>query len=91
MPKLERWIIASKMVPVLDHETLMQVVSLGGSIGGGWSQIHQHINVNAENKEKIEELLQSRGYEVSNVSDRRLQHPEIECMTHKQPHREGEK
>ena len=80
MPKMERWIVASKMVPVFDHDTLKQIVALGGTIGGGWSQVHQHLNVNVDNKEKIEELLQSRGYEVSNVCDRRLQHPEMECM-----------
>jgi len=84
MPKLERWIVASKMVPIFDQETLKEIVALGATIGGGWSQVHQHINVNSDNKEKIEELLQSRGYEVSNVCDRRLQHPEMEGMKH--PH-----
>ena len=84
MPKLERWIVASKMVPVFDHETLASLVSLGGTIGGGWSQVHQHVNVNVNNKEKIEELLRSRGYDVSNVGEKELQHPEMECM--KPPH-----
>jgi hypothetical protein len=77
MPKLERWIVASKMVPVLDRETLKEVIELGGSIGGGWSQVHQHINVNADNKEKIEKLLFSRGYDVSDVCDKMVTHPEF--------------
>lgn len=77
MPLLQRWIIASKMVPVLDNETLKEIVSLGGSIGGGWAQVHQHINVSSDNKEKIEHLLVSRGYAVSYPGDEVVVHPEI--------------
>jgi hypothetical protein len=76
MPKLERWIVAQKMVPVLDAETLMKIVELGGHIGGGWCLVHQHINVNADNKEQIERLLTDKGYEVVEASSTR--HPEIE-------------
>lgn len=77
MPKLERWIVVSRMVPVLDQETLQMVLALGGNIGGGWAQVHQHINVNADNKEKVEELLRSRGFEVSELSEKLVRHPEF--------------
>jgi hypothetical protein len=89
MPKLERWIVASKMIPVFDQETLHSIVALGATIGGGWSQVHQHVNVNVDNKEKIEELLRSRGYQVSDVSDQQVQHPEMNCMSHMRHHQAG--
>jgi|WetSurMetagenome_2_1015567.scaffolds.fasta_scaffold42302_2 hypothetical protein len=76
MPKLERWIVAQKMVPVLDSEILQKIISLGGHIGGGWCQIHQHINVNSENKEQIEQLLKEKGFEVAEASS--IRHPERE-------------
>ena len=76
MPKLDRWIVAQKMVSVLDTETLHQIIELGGHIGGGWCQVHQHINVNPDNKEKIEQLLLEKGYEVASVSS--THHPEAE-------------
>ena len=77
MPKLERWIVAQKMVPVLDPETLNKIIALVGQIGGGWCQIHQHINVNADNKEQIERLLAEKGYEVVDAAATR--HPEAEA------------
>lgn len=89
MPKLERWIVASKMVPVFDHETLKDIISLGGGIGGGWSQVHQHINVNADNKEKIEDLLRSRGYEISYIGDANVTHPEFFPRLHEQNQTKG--
>jgi phospholipid N-methyltransferase len=76
MPKLERWIVAQKMVSVIDADTLRKIIELGGQIGGGWCQVHQHINVNSENKEQIEKLLQEKGYEVVSASTSR--HPERE-------------
>jgi hypothetical protein len=76
MPKLERWIVAQKMVPVLDAETLRKIIELGGHIGGGWCQVHQHINVNADNKEHIEQLLLEKGYEVVETSS--TKHPEMD-------------
>ena len=80
MPKLERWIIASKMVEVLDRDTMMAVLRLGGQIGGGWCEIHQHVCVNQNNKEQIEDLLRSGGFTVTSVSDRQVAHPE--CHAH---------
>jgi hypothetical protein len=77
MPKLQRWLIAAKRIEVLDAETLRTIVDLGGQIGGGWSQVHQHICVNQENKEKIEQLLQERGFTVSDPEDRVVSHPEL--------------
>jgi hypothetical protein len=75
MPKLERWIVAQKMVQVIDTETMKKILDLGGQVGGGWGRIHQHISVNAENKEAIEKLLQEKGFELSAASE--VRHPEI--------------
>jgi hypothetical protein len=81
MPKCERWIVAQKMVEVIDAGTMKSILDLGGQIGGGWNQIHQHVFVNPENKEKIEELLRARGFEVLNTGE--AHHPEKEA--HGQP------
>jgi hypothetical protein len=75
MPKLERWIVAQKMVQVIDSETIKKILDLGGQIGGGWCRVHQHISVNPDNKEAIEKLLSEKGLEISNASD--IRHPEI--------------
>ncbi len=75
MPKLERWIVAQKMVQVIDAETMKKILDLGGQIGGGWGRIHQHVSVNSENKETIEKLLEEKGFEISAVSD--IRHPEF--------------
>ena len=74
MPRLVRWIVASRMLEVLDKETLRSVLDLGGRIGGGWCLVHQHICVNPENKERIERLLRDSGYTVSEAKEfRRLE------------------
>ena len=75
MPKCERWIVAQKMVEVLDAATIKKVLELGGQIGGGWNRIHQHICVNPENKERIEALLVEKGFEVLMTAE--LRHPEV--------------
>ena len=80
MPKLDRWIIASKMVKIFDKETLQEIINLDGHIGGGWCQIHQHISVNSGNKEKIEKLLTDKGFNTSSSGDTRIAFPE--CHTH---------
>ncbi len=64
MPKLDRWLIASKMVEVIDKETLTQILNAGGQIGGGWCQIHQHVCVNPNNVEIIEKMLLDKGFTV---------------------------
>ncbi|HEO71996.1 MAG TPA: hypothetical protein ENN80_12090 [Candidatus Hydrogenedentes bacterium] len=81
MPKLEHWIIASKMVEVLDHDTIRAIMDAGGLIGGGWCEIHQHICVNHNNKEQIEQLLKAKGFIVSGASEHRVAHPEV-CKLH---------
>ena len=77
MPKLQRWLIASKMVEVLGTDTVKGILGLGGQIGGGWCEIHQHICVNAQNKEVIEVLLQDAGFDISYPSEKKVMHPEI--------------
>lgn len=74
MPKCERWIVAKKMVAVVDAATMKEIIDLGGQVGGGWCHVHQHIHVNPDNKERIEKLLEDRGFEVDTTSS--IQHPE---------------
>jgi hypothetical protein len=75
MPKLERWIVAQKMVEVIDGEMLKDLINLGVHIGGGWAQVHQHIMVNSSNKETVERMLRDKGYEVLETSE--ACHPEV--------------
>ena len=77
MPKLEHWIIAAKKVEALNTETAAAVAALGGVPEDGWYDTHQHVCVNAHNKEQIEEILRSAGYAVSGVSEGRVLHPEL--------------
>ena len=77
MPKLDRWIVAQKMVQVINSETIKKILDLGGQIGGGWGRIHQHVSVNPDNKEEIEKLLLEQGFELSLTSD--IRHPEFDA------------
>lgn len=79
MPKLDKWIVATRMAEPIDPATMRQILDLGGVIGGGWCQVHQHILVNAENKEKIETLLRDQGLEVLPADDHSLRHPDAEA------------
>ncbi len=80
MPKMIRWIVAHKLVQVLDNDLIKSIMDAGGQIGGGWSQVHQHINVNVDNKEKIEQMLISKGYTVCCATEAEICHPE--CYKH---------
>jgi len=85
MPKLQRWLIASKMIEVLDPDTIKTILDMGGQIGGGWCEVHQHVCVNRYNKEKIEELLVAKGFTVSAPQDRLIFHPDLQaCHAHEQ-------
>jgi hypothetical protein len=64
------------MVPVLDADTVKEIGQLGGGIGGGWCEVHQHIHVTPANKEQIEELLRSRGLTVLSATDPSIRHPD---------------
>jgi hypothetical protein len=75
MPKCDRWIVAQKMVPVLEADMIGKIIKLGGQVGGGWNRIHQHICVNPDNKEAIESMLIEKGFEVAATSD--IRHPEV--------------
>jgi hypothetical protein len=76
MPKLQRWLVVSKKVPIIDNHTMRDLMADGVHIGGGWSEVHQHILVNARNKERIEQLLASRGYTVQSACKKEFFHPE---------------
>lgn len=78
MPKLDRWLVASKMVVVFDAELLRGILDVGATIGGGWCQVHQHVCVNARNKERIEAMLKERGFDVAPVGDKAFVHPEFQ-------------
>lgn len=77
MPHEDHWLVASKMIEVLDRETARAVLDHGGLIGGGWCEVHQHICVNESNREAVENLLHARGFTVSEASEYRVRHPEI--------------
>lgn len=84
MTKLERWIVASRKVKVFDDETRAELDALGVSPGGGWDEVHRHLHVTPENKEKVEELLRAKGYTVAGPSDPCVEHPDM----HEPHHRE---
>lgn len=71
----ERWIIAQKMVPVINGETMRKIVDLGGQVGGGWNLIHQHISVNPYNRFSIEQLLLDQEFDIVTTSE--VRHPEV--------------
>lgn len=56
-PENAHWLIASRMVGVLDKNTLREVLEAGGQIGGGWCEVHQHIHIEEQEREKVEEVL----------------------------------
>ncbi|HON56594.1 MAG TPA: hypothetical protein PLM75_13160 [bacterium] len=68
MPQLKRWIVAKKLVNIFPEDVLKKLVELGANFGGGWNEIHQHINVSPQNREQIVELLEKAGYEVEEPS-----------------------
>lgn len=78
MPKLERWIIASKRIDMLGDDTRWRIELLGGQLGGGWDEVHQHICVNEHNKEAIERLLRAQGFTISTPAEHRVYHPECQ-------------
>jgi hypothetical protein len=59
------WLVASRMLAVLDKDTLRAVLNAGGQTGGGWCEIHQHIGVDEGNREKIEEILRAANLTVT--------------------------
>jgi len=69
MAKLEKWIVAARMVEVLDAETEKTIINMGGLIAGGWCQVHQHIIVTPDNKEQIETYLKEKGYQVLSAAE----------------------
>jgi hypothetical protein len=71
----EHWIIAQKMIPVIDSETMKKILDFGGQVGGGWNMVHQHICVNRDNRAAIEQLLLDQGFEIVTTSD--TNHPEV--------------
>ncbi len=76
MPKLERWLVVSKTMEILDSEAHNTLLDQNVQLGGGWNRIHQHICVNSNNKEEIEEYLISRGFDIHASTDRTFFHPE---------------
>lgn len=76
MPKLQRWLVATKVIDVIEPGTLEEIESLGGHVGGGWGEVHQHVCVNRDNKEAIERLLTEKGFRVTIPSDHSVYHPD---------------
>ncbi len=65
MPKLARWLIVSKKVDVFSKEVIDELQKMGVQFGGTHKLADQHIQVNHENKEKVEAFLIEHGYIVS--------------------------
>jgi len=82
MPKLDRWIIASREVDILDKDTDHALRDMGALTAGGWNIVHQHVLVTYENKEKIERYMASRGYNVRPASDTSFFHPDHYVQGH---------
>jgi hypothetical protein len=74
------WIVAEKIIPAFDNETIQKIIDLNGQIGGGWGRIHQHVSVNEENRIKIEEILCAKGFKILSHSDLcDFRHPSSAC------------
>lgn len=77
MGSLDRWLVASRKAEVFDPDTLAELEEMGAQAGGGFEEVHRHVLVTAFNKERVEAMLQRRGYKVSSASDPEVQHPEL--------------
>lgn len=64
-PESAGWLIASRMLPVLDRDTLKAVFDAGGEVAGGWCEVHQHIRVDEGNREQIREVLRAANLTVT--------------------------
>ncbi len=71
MPKLSRWIVAKKMMHLFPTEVLQKLLAMGANIGGGWCEIHQHINVSPQNRDEVVAYLESQGYDVVDAEEYR--------------------
>jgi len=69
MPRLQRWIVARKIVPVFSTETAKKLTDLGANLGDGDFNLHQIVNVNFRNREKVIELLIADGFSVTDAED----------------------
>lgn len=72
MPKLNRWIKATKKVPVFSHDLVESLTSLGVALAGGEFTIEQTLHVNPHNREKVIALLLENGYEVHEPGENEL-------------------
>lgn len=79
MPQMKRWIVAKKLVNIFPENVLKKLIEAGANFGGGWNEIHQHINVAQNNREEIIKMLESEGYIIEepcsmhNVNQTRLE------------------
>lgn len=64
-PENMHCIIASRMLAVLDPETVQAILEAGGQIGGGWCEVHQHIHVHGNNVDAVAKILRAADIHVS--------------------------
>ena len=67
MPKLTRWLKASKEVPVFSHELSEKLSEMNVTFAGFSNTLVQNFHVNPKNKEKAVRLLEENGYKVEEI------------------------
>lgn len=67
MPKLKRWIVASKQLPVFPEELIKTLTEYGVGLAGSDTLVSQTMHVNAKNREQVIALLEKNGYSVKDI------------------------
>jgi hypothetical protein len=74
------WFIVTREVNTIDKETEKEIIKAGAQIGGGWSEIHQHIYIDAINQNEAISILREKGYTVKPLAETKMCHPEGACQ-----------
>lgn len=64
-PENTECLIVSRMLAVLDPETVSAILEAGGQIGGGWCEVHRHVHVDSRNREEVAAILRAAGLTVT--------------------------
>jgi hypothetical protein len=75
----DQWFIVAREVNTIDKETEVEIIKAGAQMGGGWSEIHQHVYIDPINQNSVISILREKGYTVQRLSETKMCHPEGAC------------